>query len=181
MAIHFHKGLQKLLRAQPCSGRSGERGARHTNSQFKFQNLMAPQKGNPLLANTKVAAWSGLTGSRLSVTKLRLLIYVAALSCPPGASRPLRRSFLGPLGCDHLQPETQVCNPKCIPRMLSLPARAIGVAASLQPGQASVPPLRVLLSQRAAPLALYCSVFRGPVTTCLSRCTFISLSNTTPS
>lgn len=56
---------------------------------------MAPQKGHPLLESTKGAALSGLTGSRLTVTKLWCLIYVAAhscwgwTSCSLGASKPL--------------------------------------------------------------------------------------------
>lgn len=120
---------------------------------------MAPQKGHPLLASTKGAALSGMAGSRLRGTKPWGLIYVGAHSCWGRASS-------SPRAGQHLRGHSQACwdvviwNQGCKegPRMNTQHALPLGLtqlAASLQSGQASIPP-----SQKKSPPP-HCPIRKG--------------------
>lgn len=85
MTIHVHKSLYKLLTTRPHRGRSGKRSWAYRFTVHVSEPDGASER-NPLSGSTKGAALSGLTGSRLSVTKLWCLIYVAAHSCCGRAS-----------------------------------------------------------------------------------------------
>lgn len=136
MTIHVHKSLYKLLTTRPHRGRSGKRSWAYRFTVHVSEPDGASER-NPLSGSTKGAALSGLTGSRLSVTKLWCLIYVAAhsccgrASCSPGTGKPLRRSFSGLLGGVHVCGRAPKSTPECssfdIRRTSCLPASASGL------------------------------------------------------